>query len=175
MSNPDECETQASRVESIARLRVLVAYLGEKDQFTWWPTTFLSPTGRRFLAFNFPRTTLSAGVQAASHAAMHLHDERIGRQGAFHLFRLPHALEREVHTQLAGRGADAFASLLDDRDAALDALSAVAEQEMKEAVGPVRVSTVGRILYRPSIRKVAAVYHRAFTDGAPSFPYSTKE
>lgn len=175
MSRRDESGTDESRAEALARLRVLVAYLGEKDQFSWWPTSFLSPTGRRFLAFNFPRTTLSAGVRAASHAAMRLHDERIGRQGAFHLFRLPHALEREVHARLAGRGADAFASLLDDRDAALDGLGGLAEEEVKEAVGPVRVSSVARLLHRPSVRKAAAVYHRAFTDGAPSFPYYTKE
>ena len=156
-------------------MRVLVAYLGEHDQFAWWPTSFLSSTGRRFLAYNFPRTTLSAGVQAASHAAMRLHDERIGRQGAFHLFRLPHALEREVHAQVAGRGADAFAASLVDRDAALTELGVLGAQETKEAVGPIRVTTVARILHQSSITKVATVYHRAFTDDAPSFPYYTKD
>ena len=175
MNRRDVNENQASRVEELACMRVLVAYLGEHDQFAWWQTSFLSPTGRRFLAFNFPRTTLSAGVQAASHAAMRLHDERIGRQDAFHLFRLPYALEREVHAQVAGRGADAFAALLVDRDTALTELGTPGAQEAKEAVGPVRVSTVARILHRSSIRKVATVYHRAFTDNTPSFPYYTQD
>ena len=84
-------------------------------------------------------------------------------------------LEREVHAQVAGRGADAFAALLVDRDAALTELGAPGAQEAKEAVGPVRVSTVARILHRSSIRKVATVYHRAFTDNTPSFPYYTQD
>ena len=175
MNPRDAKEDQIGGVEELARMRVLVAYLGEYDQFAWWATSYLSRTGQRFLAFNFPRTTLSAGVQAASHAAMRMHDERIGRQGAFHLFRLPYALEREVHALVAGRGANAFAALLVDRDAALTELGALGAQETSEAVGPVRVSTVARILHRSSISRVATVYRRAFTDAAPSFPYYSND
>ena len=65
--------------------------------------------------------------------------------------------------------------LLVDRDAALTELGALGAQETKEAVGPIRVSAAARILHRSSIRKVATVYHRAFTDDAPSFPYYTKD
>ena len=168
-------QSKSGRVSAIVRLRVLVGYLGEKDQFAWWPTTFLSTTGRRFLEFNFPRTVLSAGVGSVSEVAKELHDERIGRSGVFHLFRLPHALEQDVHAFLAGESRNELMHLIEDRKSALGALQELAEGEGKCAQGPVRVSSLGQLTHRPSIRKAAACYRHAFEQGYLSFPYFTAE
>ncbi|MEW8410579.1 MAG: BrxE family protein [Candidatus Thiodiazotropha sp.] len=168
-------QQKSDRLSAIVRLRVLVSYLGEKDQFDWWHTAFLSATGRRFLEFNFPRTVLSAGVGSVSEAAKEIHDERIGRSGVFHLFRLPHSLEQDVHAILTSDSKNDLMPLIKDRNSAMDALSALAEDEAKCAQGPVRVAGLGQLTHRPSIRKMAACYQHAFEQGFLSFPYFTAE
>jgi hypothetical protein len=160
---------------ALARLRAVVAYLGEDDHFGWWPTSFLSATGQRVLAFNFPRTALSAGVNAATHSARRLHDERIGTAGAYHLFRLPFELESRIHNYLLATAAEAFASLVESREVAMDALRTLSGDETKAGVGPVRVSSAARMMHRPSLRRTAACYAHAFVGDAQAFPYFTSD
>jgi len=73
-------------------LRALVGYLGEKPQFGWWDTNFLSKTSLQFLEINFPRSYLSAGCVSVTQAAHRVHDQLIGKNGVFHLFRLEEAM-----------------------------------------------------------------------------------
>jgi len=160
-------------IETLAMLRVAVAYLGEKDQFGWWPTTFLSVTGQRFLELNFPRTLLSAGVTAVTQLAKGLHDESIGQAGAFHLFRLSHGLEQEVHRLLVADSASRFVELISGREPALKFLDAVAEGEGGGGQGAVRAAGLGQLTHRPTLRKVAASYRDAFVTGYQTFPYLT--
>ena len=174
MSSDNESRS-TSRLEALANLRVLVAYLGEKDHFDWWPTSFLSSTGRRFLEYNFPRTVLSAGVSSVAQAAKELHDQRIGRADAFHLFRLPHALEQDVHALLATESGNGFAELVSSREQALAKLTELAEEEDVTAQGPVRVAGLRQLTHRPSIRKAAAHYRSAFEGGLQTFPYFAAE
>lgn len=162
----------------LARLRALVAYLGEAGQFGWWRTSFLSPTGRRYLEFNFPRTVLSAAVTAASHAARQLHDRSIATSGAHHLFRLPHDLEVRVHAHLVEHGSGNLLALIESRGAALEALVDLANGDGSRAgVGPFRVAATSRITHRPSLRRMASAYAGAFAgaDCDPVFPYFTDE
>lgn len=162
-------------VTALARLRAVVAYLGEADQLGWWRTSFLSPTGRRLLEYNFPRTVLSAAVAAASHAARQLHDKTIATSGAHHLFRLPHDLEVRVHGYLVGEGASRLSGVLVSREAALEALVGASEGETGAGVGPRRISTTGRITHRPSLRKTAACYAAAFGGSDRVFPYFSND
>lgn len=175
MSEDTRAAPSADPVCVLARLRALVAYLGEADQFGWWRTSFLSATGRRFLAYNFPRTVLSAGVTAASHAARQLHDHGIATSGAHHLFRLPHELEVRVHDYLVGDGRAELPPLIDDREAAMQALASLGEGESKAGVGPLRIASTARVTHRPSLRKIAAAYAAAFGTADPVFPYFTNE
>lgn len=87
-------------IDKLLELRILVGYLGEKDQFNWWDTLFLDQTGRRFLQVNFPRSVFAAGVHSVVEAAKQLHDQRIGRGRVFHLFRLPAFSEESLHHEL---------------------------------------------------------------------------
>lgn len=57
------------RIEQYAALRILVAFLGEKDQFNWWDCLFLNATGRKFLAIDYPKSFLAAAANAATEAA----------------------------------------------------------------------------------------------------------
>jgi hypothetical protein len=92
VSNP----VAQKRIEQYAVLRILVGFLGEKDQFNWWDCSFLNATGRKFVAIDYPRSSLAAAANAATEAARRVHDARIGKGGVFHLFRLPHAMEQKL-------------------------------------------------------------------------------
>ena len=74
---------------TIAELRVLVGYLGEKGQANWWGSEFFSATATAFLAPIFNRSLFLAQYQGATAAAAKVHDEAIGVGRIFHLFRLP--------------------------------------------------------------------------------------
>ena len=47
----------------IARLRLLVGYLGEHHQYNWWPSAFLTPSSMAFLAPIFSKTAFMAQYQ----------------------------------------------------------------------------------------------------------------
>lgn len=163
------------RIELLAKLRVGVGYLGERDQYDWWPTAFLSTTGRRYLEFNFPRTVLSAGINSVSYAAKDLHDRRIGRSGVFHLFRLPHAIEQDLHLLLASDFKETLDVMVQGRDRAIAVLGDLAEGERVSAEGPRSISAIDQLTHRLTLRKLAACYLWAFESGKQTFPYFTSK
>ena len=79
---------------TIAELRVLIGYLGEKNQANWWGSEFFSATATAFLAPIFNRSLFLAQYQGATAAAAKIHDEAIGVGRIYHLFRLPIGLEQ---------------------------------------------------------------------------------
>jgi len=79
---------------TIAELRVLVGYLGEKGQDNWWASDFLSTTAAAFLAPIFNRSLFLAQYQGATAAAAKVHDEAIGVGRIYHLFPLPIGIEQ---------------------------------------------------------------------------------
>jgi hypothetical protein len=162
-------------VSGLARLRVTVAYLGEQDHFAWWKTSFLSSTGRRFLERNFPRTAFVAGVTCACSAAKELHDARIGYVGGFHLFRLPHGIEQDVHRFLATEPREALSDWVVDPTHALAVIDEIAapDQPVQGAIyeGPVRIAAPSQLTRRTALQKVAQYYRRAFAENVTVFPY----
>src|SRR5262245_611851 len=99
----NESSLRQSRIEQLALLRALIAFLGEKDQFAWWDCSFLCATGRKYLAITHPRSHIATGVMAACEAARRIHDNRIGKGRVYHLFRLPNATEQKLQRHaLAG-------------------------------------------------------------------------
>ena len=106
-------------MKKLNQIRLLVGFLGEKSQFNWWDTNFLSPTGLQFLSINFPRSYFSAGVNSVTTAAMRLHDERIGKGGVYHLFRLPSAVEETIHGELLQMYSSEMESMISNKDTAL--------------------------------------------------------
>lgn len=152
-------------------LRALVGFLGEKTQAGWWDTGFLNATGQRFLAVTFPRTALAAGVASVTEAARRLHDERIGKGGVFHLFRLPLPAEESLHQALQQGGFESLQASLQDRDAALAALRRYARDGLRAPAGPVQVGTGKNMLTAFAIEELAKHYHDAFTRGIQTFPY----
>lgn len=173
-----DTEVRASRhskVMALATARILVAYLGEKAQFDWWPTSFFTSTGLRFLEYNFPRTIVSAAVQSVSHAAKQLHDQKIGKAGSFHLFRLPHDIEQDIHAAILEIPRDALSRLFAGQQESLDELKKLANGESLEAIGPIRVADIGQVTTKPALRRLPGYYCSAFKNRTQVFPYFTIE
>ena len=61
----------------IAELKLLIGYLGEKNQFNWWDSNFLGTSSGVFLIHPYPRTTLLAQYHGVSEAALLAHDESV--------------------------------------------------------------------------------------------------
>ncbi len=158
-------------IEDLITLRAIVGFLGEKSQFGWWDTNFLSPTGLQFLAINFPRSTFSAGSNSVTEAAKHLHDERIGKGGVYHLFRLPAYPEEAIHRNMLSMDSDSILSCLKSKDNALDRLESLFSNTSGKPEGPVQIGTLKDIFEDRAVKKLAMNYYSAFTNGKMCFPY----
>jgi len=154
----------------LIRLRALVGFLGEDEQFGWWDTSFLSDTGQRFLERPFPRSALTAGLHSVTVAARRLHDESVGKGGVGHLFRLPPAKEREVAEALRDIDAGPLLESAADLDTALAELNEMS-RAVSEVKGAVRVGWREDLLTSDGLERVAGHYHRAFTSDEKVFPY----
>ena len=161
--------------EPIVHLRILVLALGESQHAGWWNCQFLTPTGLSFLERIYPRSKFAAAVRSAGRAALMLHDERIGRGDAAHLFRLPLRLEQAVDDQLSRRAAEfeaLFVPMLPRRAALLESLAVLAgAEDVGPGVGPQRIhASAGRL---PAA--LAAAYGNALRSGGRVFPYFEPE
>lgn len=161
-----------SSLKELLTLRLVVGYLGEKSQFNWWATSFFEPASKTFLAPAFPKTMRLAQYHAVSEAARLLHDEHIGVGNAFHLFRLPEEVEREMHglVESARTDSDLFVPL-SSKDSALQALRAFADGGKGTAEGPVHVARYGEAVKPASLGETAHLYLRAFEQGIRTYPY----
>src|SRR6266498_2626769 len=88
---------ESVQLEAFAAMRAVVGFLGEREQYAWWQSSFFSAQNRAFLAPVFGRTQLLAQAMGVTRAASLVHDERIGVGRVFHLFRLPEDVEERVH------------------------------------------------------------------------------
>ena len=155
-------------LKTYARLRYLVAFLGEKEQFNWWPTSLLSNTGARYHAMLFPRTSELSTTISVTEVASKVHDEFLGKNRSFHLFRLPTDTEEQLHAYYK-RTKPTIEGL--DKDSALKELAEIAEGEETKAEGPVQVAERKQINRTKSITAVAAFYLAAFKGDLKCYPY----
>ena len=158
--------------ELIAELRLLVGFLGEKNQFNWWGSGFLAPTSEAFLVPTFPRTTWLARYHGVSEAACLVHDDRVGVGKNFHLYRLPDSLERSsasvVNAVVASTGLqDKVVSI----DAALTRLRELASPESEIEEGPVNLGESFEGNFEMPWSRVARIYLDAFQAGISAFPF----
>ena len=152
-------------------MRLLVGYLGEKDQSNWWPTTFICSFSNLFLSPVFPRTTLLSQYHGILEAARRLHDERIGVGSVFHLFRLPEVYEQELHGILSDDGPSLSMESFAIRDYALAALQKIADGDTSASEGPVKLGGAQDIMTPDGIRDIARSYTAAFAQGVKCYPY----
>lgn len=160
------------KLRQILVARVLVGFLGEKEQHAWWPSAFYEVTSKAFLAPIFPRTQHLAQYNGMLEAACRAHDENLPA-AAFHLFRLPEETEQSLH-QLA-LGSPETVSLernFRDPDGAVSVLNDLSEGSNLDGVGPVAIGSVADVMRMLPL--VASVYRRAFASGDRSYPYFTR-
>ena len=163
--------TQNVRLDALIRLRLLVGFLGEYRQHGWWYSAFLDATGRRFLETTFPRTAFAAALRCTSEAARLVHDEQIGRRGAFHLFRLPVEIEDAVESRISQGLDPAWLVLVSGKDLSESELLSIARTGVTAPAGPVQVGTEKTVLNPQSASEMAAHYHSAFVQGVRCYPY----
>jgi hypothetical protein len=161
-------------VRSIAKLRMLVGYLGEKEQYGWWDSTFLSKSAPSFLNPVYPRTLLRAQCNGVTAAATAVHDSRIGVGNVFHLFRLPEGIESEVNELLSDKETVEFliSSLASSEDA-LSRLQSHAADGANGAEGPIAIGTIKELESGRALGQLAAAYASGFKQGRQTFPYVT--
>jgi hypothetical protein len=156
---------------TIAELRVLVGYLGEKGQANWWGSEFFSPTAAAFLSPIFNRSLSLAQYQGVTAAATKVHDEAIGVGRIYHLFRLPIGLEQAAAEVFSDASfVDSLKSSLASREAALSRLGELATKGQSAKPGPISLGLIGDDLIGGLLR-AAGMYHSALIGGLQSFPY----
>jgi len=165
-------QRDVDRLQTIARLRVIVGYLGEKAQFDWWPSGFFTPSSAAFLNPVFARSASLAQYHGVKEAARRVHDDHIGVGRVFHLFRLPETLEQSLFEVLQ----DPAAATVTHQDlgaqaTALDALQSLFKTPTSVREGPVQVGTVAELEDDAWLGAAAHCYHAAFTKGVRSYPY----
>ena len=163
------------RIESIVRARLLVASLGESMSPSWWRSQATSPVGVRMLERLFPRTSVAAVLATASQAASIEHDTRIGRVGAYHLFRLPTAQEvamREFLRTDHGRRSLEDIVRSESTDSRLQALAQLAADEPAPGTrGPVNCGTAATLRRGRAFQRLCAAYADGFRAATPVYPY----
>lgn len=158
-------------IKQIADLRILVGFLGEKNQQNWWSSSFLTPSAKTYLNPIFPRTLLQAQHRGITAAATLVHDEVIGVGATYHLFRMPESIELELDRLFQATPADHYLAVIKDTQTAREQLQALAgnSQDVKE--GPMLVGD-----YRPDdlvnlIQQVSAGYLAAFQNDVRCYPF----
>jgi hypothetical protein len=162
-------------IEKLLTLRVTVAFLGEKEQFAWWTTRFLGPTGQRFLEFSFPRNSFAAGITAASEAAKNFHDKRIGKGRVYHLFRLPQTIEQRLGALSLSPNSRRVLAVLGNKEIAIRAMFDLSKESNTAPEGPVCVGSSKILFSAASISKLAGLYADAFSTAKQTLPYFTGE
>ena len=158
--------------ETISRLRIIVGYLGEREQFGWWSSSFLAEWSPSFLFHAFSRTWPTAQVAGVVQAAALVHDERIGVGRVYHLFRLPESFEQALHQAvLRPEFASTIRAQFADHQQALALLEEQRSTAAPDSVGPVLVGPVQKLYDAGAWRIVATHYQRGFESGSQAFPY----
>lgn len=152
---------------NIARLRTCVAFLGEKDQQNWWPSSFLSRSGEAFLNPVFPKTSILARVSGAGAAAQAAHDEHIGVGDVFHLFRLPENVEHDISQSLI-KDASILESV-ESEDDAYTSLQELACGESTQGMGPLLLDQSE--INQAVMSHMAAAYLSGFKNKQTVYPY----
>lgn len=155
----------------LARLRAAVALLGGASGAGWWPGRSLDAVGQAVLARLFATAPLLAALGAATESVSRAHDERIGRSGVYHAFRLPTAMEADLTSALADHP-DVLAYVVRDADAAHQTLHTLADGTPGDALdGPQSIGDETTIAHPDALKRLAALYLAALGAGKPVYPY----
>ncbi|WP_051353288.1 BrxE family protein [Thalassobacillus devorans] len=159
----------------LAKLRILVGYIGESRQSGWWSSSFLDNNSEVFLAPVAENTTFLAQYHGVRIAAARVHDKFIGvGKDTFHLFRLPEVIEQQLHNYLSREDI-----IKDVSDCLLDPIKNLNDLSLQDKnadeIGPVLMGEISDIEKVKTWEKVASQYNRAFKNGNKVFPFFMEE
>jgi len=160
----------------IARLRLLVGFVGERSQFNWWPSSFFTPNSSAFLSPIFTKTAFMAQYHGVKEAASRVHDEHIGVGKVYHLFRLPENVEQTLFGHLRDREfIDSVRVQLQDKEWALEGLATLANSHSACQEGPVLVGAIDELLGGKNPGLLAYYYRSAFAGNTKVYPYFSEK
>ena len=159
---------------ALAQYRMVIGYLGEKERYGWWQSSFFTQGSSAFLSPLFGRTQLLAQCNGVTQAAALMHDERIGVGNVYHLFRLPEELEQSIHQALHNAQlGETIQKIISSKDFALDYLRKNSATPDKPGIGPTRVGNINALREQKAWNDVAGLYLSAFEEQNEIFPYFT--
>lgn len=155
-------------LNNLITIRLSVGYLGEKSNFNWWNSEFMSSASDSFISPIFNRTTQLAKYNGVKEAAALKHDEYIGVGLVYHLFRLPEMLEQQLHEKvLEEKKRFNFTT----NEEALAELEKLCDGINEKGEGPVYVGTIEELKVEKTMQKLAALYYSAFKSEFRVYPY----
>jgi hypothetical protein len=158
-------------LETLMQMRTLVGFLGERNQFAWWPTAFYEASSKLFLEPVFSKSSRLAQYHGVLEAARRLHDEHLS-VGSYHLFRLPEEVEQDLHVLWkSSPDTEVFSQPPASREAALEALKRLTPTSSRYSVGPTAVGRIEELDSADILRAIAAAYLAAFTQNVKTYPY----
>lgn len=158
-------------LSNLLQLRLLVGFLGERSQYSWWPTAFFDQSSRLFLEPAFPKTYRLAQYHGVVEAARRVHDEQLS-VGAYHLFRLPEEVEEDLHALM--RPGQHESIVIGDKETAMTALNQSAGKESSRDIGPIAVGRAADLSSAKTLQSIAVHYREGFSKGVRVYPYLTR-
>lgn len=155
-------------VETIVKLRLAIGFLGEREQFGWWQSSFFTQGSDAFLSPLFGRTQVLAQCNGVSQAAAIIHDERIGVGNVYHLFRLPENVEPNIHKVLHEVKSK---NIVSSKDTALGYLRDHSFKPTQASLGPTRIGDKKSLHDQKSWQLMSGLYLYAFEKGVEIYPY----
>ncbi|MBW4653772.1 MAG: BrxE family protein [Kaiparowitsia implicata GSE-PSE-MK54-09C] len=160
-------------LDPYSQLRLLVGYLGEKNQKNWWSTAFFDATSKLFLEPIVPRTVRLAQYKGVHEAARRLHDEHVAVGGIYHLFRLPEEVEQDLQQRIIAAPEEWFAPLISPEQA-MATLETLAEAPTPIESGPQSLGQYSELYCPAGTTVLARHYLSAFRQNIRSYPYFTR-
>lgn len=160
-------------LDKIVLVRCAVGYLGEKSQSNWWPSEFCSSTSDSFLSPVFANTKSLARYSGVVEAGRLVHDESIGvGQRVFHLFRLPAAMEQQLHEKVSSKELDdGISEVTNTIEDAKSLLEKYADGSNQTAEGPLAIDNSMGFVDSAWLSTAAQCYLSAFENDRKCFPY----
>lgn len=160
-----------ANLQTLLNLRLLVGFLGERAQHSWWTTEFYVATSYSFLLPVFARTPDLARYSGVIEAARRLHDEHLN-VGSYHLFRLPEEIEQDLRSIMQSEVGVGVAQLLTrGQEAATSRLQQLAAGTDHSGQGPILVGKISEIDSSRVLRTIASLYLTAFSQNVRIYPY----
>ena len=158
-------------IKQLTELRVLVGFLGEKHNASWWSSEFYSPNAPAFLTHIFTRSLSTSQYTGVVAAAARVHDDAIGIGAVYHLFRLPLEVEQSVLKVMQNKDfiAEITNNLINEEEA-LKRLKQLASEDNLHAEGACLLESP-KHFSEQNIALAAALYYSSFVNHSRVYPF----